>query len=426
MSDLPRVLAIMGSGETAPTMARVHRRLASMLPSPAHGVVLDTPYGFQENADEITTRTLGYFRHNIGLAMELATFRRATDDPLVRAGTLERVRDAGYLFAGPGSPTYALDAWRSSELPGLVGDKLQHGGVVVFASAAALTLGSHTVPVYEIYKVGSEPTWRPGLDVLGTLGLHVAVIPHYDNSEGGTHDTRFCYLGEHRLRQLEAMLPADTWILGVDSHTALVLDLGQGVAQVEGVGGLVVRVAGRTHRWPSGTTITIEELRSMAVQLGSEPADASAGVTSADTASGADLGAPPTPFADEMAALGDRFDTALSTGDVRDATRAVLELDDRLRAWTADTDGGPDPERGRQLLRSCIVRLGETAGGNATPPTDDRLAALVELLIDLRDRARVAREFRQADWIRTTLTDLQIEIRDGDDTTSWLDRRQPG
>ena len=49
----PRVLAIMGSGETAPTMARVHRSLlARMGPPPVPAAMLDTPYGFQENADE--------------------------------------------------------------------------------------------------------------------------------------------------------------------------------------------------------------------------------------------------------------------------------------------------------------------------------------------------------------------------------------
>ncbi len=78
------------------------------------------------------------------------------------------------------------------------------GGGVTFASAAALTLGRFTVPVYEIYKVGVEPCWLDGLDVLGPFGLNVAVIPHYDNAEGGHHDTRFCYLGERRLAMLEA------------------------------------------------------------------------------------------------------------------------------------------------------------------------------------------------------------------------------
>ena len=41
----------MGSGETTPTMAKVHRELFDRLgPAPVPAVLLDTPYGFQANA----------------------------------------------------------------------------------------------------------------------------------------------------------------------------------------------------------------------------------------------------------------------------------------------------------------------------------------------------------------------------------------
>ncbi len=104
---------------------------------------------------------------------------------------------------------------------------------------------------------GADPTWLPGLDVLGPLGLPVAVIPHYDNAEGGTHDTRFCYLGEPRLATLEDQLPLGHWVLGIDSHTALVLDLETGTAVVEGVGGVTVRVAGRSQRRADGDAVGV-------------------------------------------------------------------------------------------------------------------------------------------------------------------------
>ena len=60
----PRILTIMGSGETTPTMARVHRSVLDRLgerPKVA-AALLDTPYGFQENAEDISERTLEYFR----------------------------------------------------------------------------------------------------------------------------------------------------------------------------------------------------------------------------------------------------------------------------------------------------------------------------------------------------------------------------
>src|SRR5690606_14278371 len=83
----------------------------------------------------------------------------------------------------------------------------------VLASAAAATAGLLALPVYEIYKVGARPHWLPGPDLLAHVDLPVAVIPHYDNAEGGTHDTRYCYLGERRLSQLERQLPEEAAVL---------------------------------------------------------------------------------------------------------------------------------------------------------------------------------------------------------------------
>ena len=56
----------MGSGETAPTMAKVHRELISRMgPSPVPAAMLDTPFGFQENADDITAKAVDYFRESV-------------------------------------------------------------------------------------------------------------------------------------------------------------------------------------------------------------------------------------------------------------------------------------------------------------------------------------------------------------------------
>ena len=58
-----------------------------------------------------------------------------------------RVRGADWVFAGPGSPTFALEQWRGTPVPGALSEKLRSGGAVVFSSAAVLTLGVATVPV---------------------------------------------------------------------------------------------------------------------------------------------------------------------------------------------------------------------------------------------------------------------------------------
>jgi hypothetical protein len=424
VSPLPRVLALMGSGETAPTMARVHRALFARLPADAPAVLLDTPYGFQENADEITARALEYFARNIGHPMTLASFRRADGDPLGRATAVARVREASFVFAGPGSPSYALAQWQGTQIPGIVADKLRDGGIMVFASAAALTVGAHTVPVYEIYKVGADPGWLPGLDLLGPLGVSAAVIPHYDNDEGGTHDTRFCYLGETRLRALEAMLPPGHFVLGIDSHTALLLDLDAGTVDVEGLGGVTIRVAGRSHVVAAGSSVRLADLLDIAQALRQGTSTAEPPRPAAEDDPLPPNGhVRPSPLTHEVRDLETAFETQLAAGAVSEAVGSVLALDQLLLDWSGDSDGTGDIERARAAYRSCIVRLGEHAAATDRTTSDDRLAPLVDLLVDLRDRARADRDWRRADWIRDALTDAGIELRDNADATTWVDGR---
>ncbi|HXQ42994.1 MAG TPA: hypothetical protein VN816_00005, partial [Acidimicrobiales bacterium] len=270
---LPRLLTIMGSGETAPTMIKVHRSVVGRLgPGPVHGVLLDTPFGFQTNAPEIAARAVAYFRDSVGATLEVAGIRSAADlAPPHGDAVIARIAAAPFVFSGPGSPTYALRQWRGTLVPAVLAEKLALGGAVTFASAAALALGALSVPVYEVYKVGEDARWVEGLDLLGPLGLPVALIPHYDNAEGGTHDTRYSYLGEQRLAGLEDELPDGTFVLGVDEHTALCLDLDAGSALVAGHGGVTVRARGRSARIESGQTLPIERLVQMADDLAHPP-----------------------------------------------------------------------------------------------------------------------------------------------------------
>jgi hypothetical protein len=452
---MPRILALMGSGETAPTMSRVHRQLAARLGPGASGVLLDTPYGFQENADEITARALDYFARTLTLPMTLAPLRRADEDPVLLATAGARLQEAGYVFAGPGSPSYALRQWRETAVPRILAEKLASGGVIVLASAAALTVGACSVPVYEVYKVGEDPRWLPGLDLLGPYGLPVAVIPHFDNAEGGTHDTRYCYLGEVRLRRLEAELPEGHFVLGVDSHTALVLDLAAGLASVTGLGAATVRVAGRSQVIAAGTEVGIDELSRIADALragrrgaaqGSEAvgptargdghvrdeqADAEAGPMGAagsavpTPGTGRGGAAVHSPLLDEAHALEERFETAMASADTQAAVRSVLELEELLVSWSGDTTGTNEADQARGILRTLIVRLaGRAARAGAASLPAEAPRALVDLLVELRARARSDRDFDLGDRVRAALLEAGIELRDGPAGTTWHAREQ--
>ncbi len=411
---MTRILAIMGSGETAPTMVKVHRAILDRVGAGA--VLLDTPYGFQENADDISGKTRQYFAQSVGYTIDVATLRSASVDAVTHDRAIALVSDATYVFAGPGSPTYALAQWKGTPMAEVLRTKLSSAGAVTFASAAALTLGITTLPVYEIYKAGHAPVWLEGLNLLETAtGLRAAVIPHYDNAEGGHHDTRFCYLGERRLAQLETELPEGTFVLGVDEHTALVIDLDKRVAEVVGRGTVTVRRHGASTSIETGTTLSVDDLTSSAIGAPVR------GAQTNDTATPAPASPQPgiSPLMADAARLVSAFDDAIASREVPGAVNAILELDRTLVAWEADTLQSDEPERVRTMLRSLIVRLGDVAATGARDPREV-VAPFVDALLAVRASARAARDFVTADVVRDRLIAAGVEVRDTPDDVTWV------
>ncbi|MFM1777074.1 MAG: hypothetical protein RLZZ260_641 [Actinomycetota bacterium] len=424
---LPHILAVMGSGETAPTMVTTHRMLASKLEKSARAVLLDTPYGFQENAPELATKAVDYFQTSINLELEVAGLTEiiGADSLAVERG-LQKVADADYVFAGPGSPTYALRQWSGTPLAGLLNKKLRDGGIVTFASAAALTLGRFTLPVYEIYKVGEDPRWLDGLNILGNIGINVALIPHYNNAEGGHHDTRFCYMGERRLSMLERELPADVYVLGVDEHTGMVIDLDAETVTVVGKGVVTIRVRGESTQIASGETFSVDRLRDPASattrdtkQVATSQAKTSA--KSVSTGAAAATGAPAI-FDNNLREATDRlnqvFSAALANSDADGAARAALDLDDAIAGWSGDTLQSDATDHARAVLRSMITRLAGAATGGLRDPRDV-LGPFVQVLLDLRAQVRSDKRFDLSDIIRDRLAELKIEVRDTPEGAQW-------
>ena len=409
----PRILTIMGSGETAPTMVPTHRMLVARLGSSTKATLLDTPYGFQENAPELAAKAVDYFKTSVNVDLVVAGLTEIADgDALVVERGLNAVKDADYVFAGPGSPTYALRQWAGTSLPELLATKLRNGGAVTFASAAALTLGKKTLPIYEIYKAGEQPRWLDGLDVLSVVGIDAAVIPQYNNAEGGHHDTRFCYMGERRLSRLELELPGTTYVLGVDEHTGVVMDLDADTATVVGKGVLTLRIRGASTEIPSGETVPLDRLR--------DP--------SSTTAVSRPSVAAPAPLVDVVVdsnlrqateRLSGDFDAALVAGDADAAARAVLELEDAITSWSADTLQGTDGEFARATLRSMITRLAGAASSGLTDPRDV-VGPYMEVLLTLRAQVRSDKRFDLSDMIRDRLTEIGVEVRDTPNGVEWV------
>lgn len=427
---LPRLLVIMGSGETAPTMKVPHRRVFERLEADgatAKPVMLDTPFGFQENAPILAAATTKYFSDAVSKNVAVAGLARTdTGDSAAIEAAMTRIRDANWIFAGPGSPTFALRQWQRTGIRDVLAEKLRPvsdggGGALVFSSAAALTLGCVTVPVYEIYKVGMDPWWEPGLDLLADIGIDAAVIPHYDNQEGGNHDTSFCYLGERRLSILEPELPEGAFVLGLDEHTGVIMDLDADTAEIVGKGGLTLRRQGVSVRHEAGTTLPLDVIRS-----GGEGAGVPVSSAPAEQTAAADVR--PAPAHDDSVSLGatatrleSDFVDAIDSGDATRAVACILDLDAAITEWSADTLQSDEMDRARRALRSMVVKLG-SAATNGLRDERDVLGPVVAAALDARRVAREEKAYAVSDAVRDGLDAAGIEVRDTADGAEWIIR----
>ncbi|HAA02887.1 MAG TPA: hypothetical protein DCE18_05910 [Syntrophobacteraceae bacterium] len=413
MGSRKGIIALMGSGELTSTMVEVHKELLGRLGASPHAAFLDTPAGFQLNADDLSQRAVAYFRDRVGHRMNVASFKSKMNLNTYEVETAYRtLQEARYLLIGPGSPTYAVSQWLGTRIPEIFIQRIESGGCLVAASAAALTVGNYTLPVYEIYKVGQNLHWVEGLGLLEHFGFPLVVIPHWNNAEGGTHDTRFCYMGESRFRDLESALPPDVSILGLDEHTACLLDLETGEAEGRGVGRVTLRRNAQEIVFEHGELFPLEVFRGHSQdhrwsdQHGNPPASA------------VEVAEPTILFWGEVQAAEAAFEKGLASRRPADLVSALLELDRVVWKGQQDLE---DPEfiaQARERFRELVMHMGASMGGSLVDRREC-LDPLVKALLRLRDHYRREKRWSDADSLRECLREGGILVEDTGDGVRW-------
>ncbi|HWB38251.1 MAG TPA: hypothetical protein VHA75_19705, partial [Rugosimonospora sp.] len=120
---------------------------------------------------------------------------------------------------------------------------------------------------------------------------------------------------------------------------------------------------------------------------------------------------PATSLSGEAERLEAAFAVAERAQDVDGCVAAILDLEQILVDWSADTNISDEGEQARAALRRMVVRLGRLASVGAGP--------FVDTLLELRGRARGSRDFATSDWIRDQLDAAGIEVRDTPDGVRW-------
>jgi cyanophycinase-like exopeptidase len=413
--DMPSVdgkLVLMGSGELTATMVEVHKSLLAALPQPPRAVFLDTPAGFQLNVDQISQKAVSFFRRHVQAALSVASFKSREGTPPVDAEKAFHIlRRADFILMGPGSPTYAVRQLKPTPVPEILAGRVRQGACLVAASAAALTVGRFTLPVYEIYKVGEKTHWVEGMNVLGLLDMNLVVIPHWNNAEGGTHDTSRCFMGRSRFRRLQAMLPEEVSILGLDEHTACIVDFAEETFEIKGIGRAVLRGAGEEMTFEPGGRFPLAALRDF-------PQARRPAAPQPPTARRRDQPEPAPDFWSRVHSLERGFHDGLSQGDPRRLTNALLELDRVVWQAQQELEDEEAVTQARDTLREMIALLGTRLGTGLQDPAEC-LAPLVEAMLEVRSRFRDAKRWQAADALRDALRQAGIHVDDTENGSRW-------
>lgn len=75
MQEVNGSIAILGSGETSPNLVSVHRNLINKIDGEVIASLIDTPFGFQENADQLVDKLIEFYDVSLNLEINLASFR---------------------------------------------------------------------------------------------------------------------------------------------------------------------------------------------------------------------------------------------------------------------------------------------------------------------------------------------------------------
>ncbi len=261
----PGPIALFGSGETAPGGRKIFDFLFQLSGPEPQVKILETPAGFELNSQQVASNVGDFIKHR------LQNFRPEIEIiPARKKGTIhspdipeivQPILDADLIFMGPGSPSYAVRQLVGSLAWEYIQARHRLGAGLAFSSATTVAISQSALPVYEIYKVGEDLHWKPGLDYFSPYGLPLVFIPHWNNKDGGDGlDTSRCYMGESRFEELVKLLPEDQIVVGIDENTGLVIDFQAGCLHGVGQGNVTIIKEGTREVIPPGTAVNLTDL----------------------------------------------------------------------------------------------------------------------------------------------------------------------
>jgi len=216
-------------------------------------------------------------------------------------------------------------------------------------------------------------------------------------------------MGEPRFRVLEGMLPAEVQILGIDEHTACIIDLERNEARIRGVGGVTLRRAGSELLLKKNDVAPLEVFMGKTTRRFCSARDIRRHPTSA---------APPDSFWNDIHSLEAVFHDARDARDPERMAGAILELDRIIWKSSHDLESAESIPAAREIMREWIALMG-TALSSTSRTTPDGLGPLVEEILKLRDELRRQKRWVEADVLRDCLQRANVMVDDTGNGARW-------
>jgi hypothetical protein len=200
---------------------------------------------------------------------------------------------------------------------------------------------------------------------------------------------------------------------------------------------VTLRVAGREHVLPSGTSLTIAQVEETIAGLGAPGAVLGGGLRLADASPAspaAARAAGATPAPDAGAGAGDpphpprRTDRAPVPTVAADVAPANAPIDPAGPTGAGSTADPADLARlvlaalpaDAATSRAALVDLAARAEAASLEHSRDVAGRIVQLLVDERSARRVAGDWAASDRLRDALAAVGVEVRDTREGSTWL------
>ncbi len=216
-------ILLLGSGETSSQGSSAIEEFIHEIPLPVHFALFESPAGFELNSEKVIHRVGDFLLKHLQNYLPIVEYIPKPGPIKIDLNThINRILNSDVIFLGPGSPTYTVHVLQNSLEWEALCHSFLHGTRLILASAAVTAFGKLTLPVYEMYKVGKDPFWAPGLNFFKLFGLDLILIPHWNNHDGGKElDTSRCFIGKSRMEALIDSLAGSCTIVGIDEVVSI-------------------------------------------------------------------------------------------------------------------------------------------------------------------------------------------------------------